>query len=281
MTRKMPARKRRTAAELARAYAIEKELSLRLRNADKEKRKKAYTAAYDEWNARVLNDPHLSPRNDIPCSATAVIDQKKMLLRFLKPGHTFLEVGPGDCTLAAEIAGYAHKVYAVDVSRRTADSSALPANVNFIISDGCSIPLSPGSIDLTYSNQLLEHLHPEDAYEQLCNIYEVLTPGGMYLCVTPNRLCGPHDISGYFDDVASGFHIKEYTVTEAVKIFKKAGFSKCRLLLGAKGFYLLFPTLPVRWIESVLDKLPHALSRKISSSLPFKLLLGIKLVARK
>jgi len=281
MTRKLPAGKRRSADQLARAYAIEKELSLRLRHADKEERKKAYTAAYDEWNARVLNDPHLSPRNDISCGADAVIEQKKMLMRFLKPEITLLEVGPGDCTLAAEIAQYVHKVYAVDVSRRAAEGSVLPANVNFMISDGCSIPLPRASIDLAYSNQLLEHLHPEDAYEQLCNIYEALTPGGRYLCVTPNRLCGPHDISGYFDEVASGFHIREYTVDEAVKIFKKAGFSKCRLLLGAKGFYLSFPTLPVRWIESVLDKLPHALSRKISSSLPFTLLLGIKLVARK
>jgi SAM-dependent methyltransferase len=134
---------------------------------------------------------------------------------------------------------------------------------------------------MTYSNQLMEHLHPEDAYEQLCNIYNVLTPGGMYLCVTPNRLFGPHDISKYFDDVATGFHLKEYTVTELEAIFKKAGFSKIRLLLGAKGLYILFPTSPVRWLEGFLGKLSYALSRKISFLLPVKLLLGIKLVAIK
>ena len=277
----MSGKRQRNAEQLARAYAIEKELSSRLRNPDKEERRKAYAAAYDEWNDRVGNDPQLSPRNDVPCNAAAVADQKKMLMRFLRPGATFLEVGPGDCALTAEIARYVPKAYAVDVSLRNDGISVLPQNVEFILSDGCNIPIPAGSVDFAYSNQLLEHLHPEDAFEQLCNIYEALSPGGVYLCVTPNRLCGPHDISGYFDDVSEGFHIREYTVSEAVKLFTEAGFSECRLLLGAKGMYLSLPASPVRWIEHVLEKLPHGVGRRISSWLPFRLLLGIKLVARK
>jgi predicted SAM-dependent methyltransferase len=51
----------------------------------------------------------------------------------------------------------------------------------------------------------MEHLHPDDAFEQLKQIYTALTPGGLYICTTPNRLTGPHDVSKYFDETAAGF----------------------------------------------------------------------------
>jgi predicted SAM-dependent methyltransferase len=35
------------------------------------------------------------------------------------------------------------------------------------------------SVDLAYSNQLMEHLHPDDASEQLANVYRALKPGGV------------------------------------------------------------------------------------------------------
>jgi hypothetical protein len=81
----------------------------------------------------------------------------------------------------------------------------------------------------------MEHLHPDDALEQLDNIYASLAPSGVYLCRTPNRLNGPHDISKYFDPVATGFHLREYTVSELRQLFMQAGFSRTRLVIAAKG----------------------------------------------
>ena len=40
---------------------------------------------------------------------------------------------------------------------------------------------------------------PEDAVEQLRHLHAALAPGGVYLCITPSRLTGPHDISYLFD----------------------------------------------------------------------------------
>jgi ubiquinone/menaquinone biosynthesis C-methylase UbiE len=281
LSRKIMRRERRSLEQLKEAYEIEKELSQQLRSVDKEERRKLYKTVYDEWNNRVLHNQYLSPQIDSNSSAKAVAIQKKLLTKFLNPHITFLEVGPGDCSLAMEIARVVKKVYAADVSSKAAEKTKLSENIEFVGSDGCSIPLPSESIHMAYSNQMMEHLHPEDAYEQLCNIYNVLTPDGRYLCVTPNRLCGPHDISQHFDDNATGFHLKEYTVTELEALFKRAGFSKIRLLLGALGVYVIVPALPVLWLESLLDKLPHALSRKISLLLPVKFLLGIKLLAFK
>jgi len=64
---------------------------------------------------------------------------------------------------------------------------------------------------------------------------------GIYICVTPNRLSGPHDISKYFDVTATRFHLKEYTNTELSDLFKEAGFLKVRAYVGAMGIYVRFP----------------------------------------
>jgi SAM-dependent methyltransferase len=138
-----------------------------------------------------------------------------------------------------------------------------------------------GSVDVAYSNQLMEHLHPDDALEQLHNIYKALVPGGIYMCVTPNRLNGPHDISKHFDRVAMGFHLKEYTVTELCHLFQTAGFSKVRILVSLKIIRVLLPVLPAKILEKLLNFLPYSFRKSLASSWPVAKLLGIRLVGTK
>jgi ubiquinone/menaquinone biosynthesis C-methylase UbiE len=90
------------------------------------------------------------------------------------------------------------------------DFAAAPANFRFLKTDGVEIPLAENCVGLAHSDQLMEHLHVEDAEAQLREIHRVLRPGGRYVCKTPNKVTGPHDISTYFDDVATGFHMREY-----------------------------------------------------------------------
>ncbi len=70
-------------------------------------------------------------------------------------------------------------------------------------------------------------------------------------------LNGPHDISKFFDEVATGFHLKEYTTSELSELFKKVGFSKVRVYIGAKEKYIGLPTFPIVLYETLLDKLPY------------------------
>jgi hypothetical protein len=51
-------------------------------------------------------------------------------------------------------------------------------------------------------------------------------PAGIYYRITANRVLGPHDISRYFDSVATGPHMKEYTVGELAKLCRNAEFHK-------------------------------------------------------
>src|SRR5688572_1255610 len=233
-------------------YLIEKELAARLRTATKAERRHLYTEVYDELFRRVPDHPQLSQN---PAQRAHQVSERLALLHnYLKPTSTYLELGPGTCSLAIEVASRVRKVYAVDVSGEITKAIALPPNLELIISDGSSVPVPADSIDIAYSDQLMEHLHPDDAADQLQNVYRALAPGGVYICITPNRLSGPHDVSGYFDEVPTGFHLKEYSARDLGQMFRTAGFRKVELLAGARGSHSNIPVQLVGALESILAK---------------------------
>jgi SAM-dependent methyltransferase len=205
----------------------------------------------------------------------------KLIKRFLDKDTTFLEVGPADCALSFEVAKFVKQVNAVDVSEEITKSVTHPPNFHLILSDGSSVPLPRNSVGVAYSNQLMEHLYPDDALEQVRNIYHTLIPGGVYICLTGNRLSGPHDISQHFDEVATGFPLKEYTIFELSSIFRKVGFSRLRVYVGAKWTYISPPVCPTVIFEKVLNELPYVLKKNIARSRTFTRFLGINLVGMK
>ena len=271
----------RSFEQLRRHYEAERRVSDRLRNSSRCERRYLYTSLYDQIVKLVLDHPGLARNQDARRQADAVSDQMKILRRFLKADTTFLEVGAGYCRLSFEVAKIVKKVYAVDVSEEMTRTPSQPENFELIISDGCSIPVPENSVDVVYSHQLMEHLHPDDALEQLGNIYAALAPNGIYVCITPNRLTGPHDISKYFDPVATGFHLKEYTNSELATMFGEAGFARVSGLLGANRFYFPTSLLPIKWVEAALISVNSRLKRRIADLLVMKQLLDIRIVARK
>jgi SAM-dependent methyltransferase len=218
---------------------------------------------------------------DPALAAASVAAQVAILSPFLRPDSTFLEVGAGDCALSAAVAPRVSKVYAVDVSEEVTRGVTLPASVDVRLSGGTDIPVPSASVDLVYSNQLMEHLHPEDALEQVGNIYDCLRPGGAYVCITPHRLTGPHDISAYFDDTPSGFHLKEYTISELASLFSSVGFSRVRVLVGARGRFVQMRPLLAQTLETLLGRLPVRARRYLTQRLHLNVVLGIRVVARK
>lgn len=271
----------KTYEQIREHYKIEKELARRLRDSTREERRRLYTAVYDELFRRLPHHPILTRKRDAHATQQTIRAQMRLLKRFLGPTSTFLELGPGDCSLAFEVATHVRHVYAVDVSPELTRSATTPKNFTLTISDGCTIPLPANSVDFAYSNQLMEHLHPDDALEQLHDIYRVLVSGGMYLCVTPNRLSGPHDVSRHFDRIATGFHLREYTNTELDSLFREVGFRMTRVCIGLKGRFALTDVRAARWCESVLCRLPQSLRRRASSTFPIPSVLGIRLLAVK
>lgn len=270
----------RTSEQLKEHYEIEKELATRLRVSSREERRTLYTSLYDELFRRVPALSHSQPAQQSSSKDTAGMTSPewRFLRRFLRRDSVFLEIGAGACTISLAAARFVKKVYALEVSEEITKSLIGPQNFELILADGCSIPLPAASVSIAYSHQVMEHLHPDDALEQLTNIHKILVSQGIYICVTPNRLSGPHDISKYFDLVATGFHLKEYTNTELSSLFRQVGFSKVRAYFGAMGIYIRFPLFLLRLLEGLLGRLPRRLSRAMARLL---LLLNIRLVGIK
>jgi len=270
-----------TAEQIRTHYEIEKELADRIKNADAEQRRQLYTIVYDELLRRVPHHPHLIQQKSKEIRNQAINNHLKLLKKFLNKNISFLEIGAGDCALSLRVAAYVKKVFAVDVCNEIVSGVVQPANFQLLISDGTSIPVPENSIHIAYSNQLMEHLHPDDAFQQLTNIYNALTRDGIYVCITPNRYTGPHDISKHFDDISTCLHLKEYTIKELSDLFREAGFSELRLFAGGKGLYIPFPIKIALLCEKSFNLLPIKLRKVAAKFLLFQTILGIKIIGFK
>jgi SAM-dependent methyltransferase len=271
----------RSADRLRLHYTVERRLADRLRAAQTvEERREIFASMYEELFRLVPDHPRLLAQRNLQTERDHGIDwDMAQLGRFLAPGCTFLEIGAGDCALSRRVAQRAGHVYAVDICDQT--RAPLPENVELVISDGREIGVPAESVDVAFSDQLMEHLHPDDARTQLASIHRALRPGGVYVCITPNRLYGPSDISAYFDDVARGFHLREYTVFEVKRVMHEAGFSRVRAYVGARGYFLRFPVVLLEGLERLLDALPAKVRRRVADNKLMRALLGVRVAAIK
>jgi SAM-dependent methyltransferase len=252
----------RSAADIEYHYRVEIELAERLRSAPRAQRLGLYGEVYDELYRRVPTHSQLTRKVSEAERRAGVADRIALLRRFIDPQTVFLEIGAGDGSLPLEIARHARKCYALDVSREILSGVQHP-RVETVLSDGCSVPVPANSVTLAYSFQVMEHIHPDDALEQLRNLFAAIAPGGSYICVTPSRLNGPHDVSKFFDPVARGFHLKEYTVAELEALFRAVGFREVEAFPRFRGRYIHMPMWVVKGFERVFGWLPQRLRRRI------------------
>jgi SAM-dependent methyltransferase len=253
----------RTPERVRAHYEIEKGLAGQLRVASREDRRHLYGQLYDELYRRVPDHPQLL-RKDMPEETRdAIRRQLRMLQPYLRKDATYLEVGPGDCGLTFEVAKRVRKAIGVDVSAEITSVDQRPRNFELALSDGTSIPVPPASVDVAYSNQLMEHLHPDDAREQLVNLSRALRSGGVYVCITPNRLTGPHDVSRGFDAVATGFHMHEYTNAELMDLLRDCGFGFVAIYSTVRGRSFRVPRRPLLAFERWLLGRPPARVRML------------------
>jgi SAM-dependent methyltransferase len=258
------AREKRSPEQLWQHYVVEKELATRLRMATQNERAHLYASAYEELFKRVPDHPQLTRKTSPEQQAGRIRYQLRLLQPWLTPQTTFLEIGAGDCALSFAVAPLVTHAYAVDVSETITRAAATPKNFTLLLSKGTNIPLPEGRITLAYSNQLMEHLHPDDALDQLADIYRSLALGGTYVCVTPNRLTGPHDISRYFDETATGFHLKEYTSRELIAMFERVGFRTAHQCVMTNRGPVSMPNSLWRTCERTFESIPRGVRVRVS-----------------
>ncbi len=277
----MASQSARSPEQVREHYEIEKALASRLREGTPDERKQLYGRLYDELYRRVPHHPQLTRKVSPEETQRSVNQQLSFLNRFIGNDTVYLEVGSGDCALTFEVAKRVRKSVGIDVSAEIMPSHRCPDNLELILSDGTSIPVPPGSIDIVYSNQLMEHLHPDDARTQLVNLSRALRPGGLYVCVTPNRLTGPHDISRGFDAVATGFHLREYTITELIDLFHDCGFDPVIIYSSVRAHPFRVPRRLVLAFERWLLRQPPERARALLRGPLRRLIDNCRLVAVK
>ncbi len=271
----------RSAAAVRRHYEIERALADRLRDAPPEARGALYGEVYDELFRSVPDHPQLAEATDPAARSARAAAKLRLLGRFLTPETRLLEIGCGDGALSTLAAARVASVVAVDVSAEIVAAGSPSPKVAVLLTDGTHLPLPDASIDVAYSDQLIEHLHPDDAGEQLRSIARVVRPGGWYIVSTPNRLSGPHDVSAPFGPIATGLHLHEYTIAESSAVLRDAGFDRIELFAGGRGRYVRVPGWTGRVAEAVIGSVPERWRRRTARCAPIRALLGIHLAARR
>lgn len=254
-------------AELRQHFEIERKLAAKLREApSKDERRRLYGEVYRQRSELIPSHPLVQQAANPESRAGMVEPQVSLLRPFVDKQTRFCEVGAGDGAVAKALAPLVAGAIALDVT----DALALPddpgVGFEFRVFDGFDLGLPPDSVDLVYSNDVVEHLHPDDMLDHARAVLRVLRPGGVYVCITPNRLSGPHDVSRHFAESPQGFHLREYSATELAAALRQSGFSRVKIFLAAGGRRLspLLPAGVVRPLEAAIGMLPRRLRRRVA-----------------
>lgn len=217
-------------AMILRHWELEKALRHQLLAATPENRwqvfEEAYTSLYEEldWLNRMTE-----PAQD---AQQAQFRLWQSLIG--QPPQQIYEIGSGKGELITYLAqqGFTCKATEITQERGKKWTSASP-KLSWGASDGIHLAeFEPeGHYDVLLSNQVIEHMHPDDVPEHFAHAARLLRPGGRYILSTPHCADGPADVTRVFGHPAPlGMHLKEYTYGELDALLKQAGF-RCEAVL--------------------------------------------------
>lgn len=260
-----PLPKNRTFEQVKRHYLVEKGLAERLKELVGEERKQFYATMYDELFRQVPDHPRLTKREDARLTLEANRGKFAILKRYVNKSTVFAEFAPGDCRFVLEVARYVSRAYGIDISDQRNPDDVIPENFKLIIYDGYSVDgIDENTVDVFFSDYLIEHLHPDETKAHFKIVYRLLKEGGKYIFRTPHAFTGPHDISQYFCEEPEGFHLKEWTYTELKQVIKEAGYSKLYTYWSAKGINIKIANSYFELYEKVIGLFPKRYTRMVS-----------------
>jgi SAM-dependent methyltransferase len=270
----------RSADRLIAHYQVEIVLAEKLRRSSREARNRTYREVYSDLFKKLSDHPRHTRAHD--ARRTDVAKLRRIVGVFIESNDRVLEIGAGDAELSRAICDGARSVIAVDVDDALAETGIAPRNFRYLLSDGIRLPVPDASISLAISNQLLEHIHPDDTLAHLKEVHRVLMPGGRYLIMTPSAICGPHDVSRYFDRRARGMHLREFDAAMIQSCLREAGFKRL-VFYAARGGYLFFsmPYWLARGLDLAFSLVPSSLHTLLVRNKLTRALLGLTVVAYK
>ena len=152
------------------------------------------------------------------------------LLLIGRPPKKVYEVGSGKARLILFLAEQGFECRATEITRERGEKwAATHPNLTWGASDGVHLGEfePPNSYDVVISDQVIEHMHPDDVLDHFRGVLTILVNGGRYIFSVPHVSVGPTDVSRVFGyDKPKGMHLKEYTYGEIAKLAKQAGFKR-------------------------------------------------------
>jgi SAM-dependent methyltransferase len=268
MKLKKPLPTNRSYEQILNHYLVEKSIANRLKKSNREGRKLIFETMYEELFSKVPDHPRMTRRNSEQLTAIANKNKFSIVHRFLDKSLVFAEFAPGDCRFAVEVAKHVKYVYGIDISDQRNPTDSFPENFNLIVYDGYNLnEIESNSIDIMFSDQLIEHFHPKDTKFHFELVHRILRVGGKYVFRTPHLLSGPHDISQYFCDEPECFHLKEWTYTEIKTILTDLKYSGFHTRWHGKGIDLRLPYKYFAMCEQILGLFPKRYIKKVAKYL--------------
>ena len=263
---------------ILRHWELEKSLRKELLESNANERGDVFAACYSrlyselEWLNRLTD----SQRKESPAIRYAT-----WLSVIGQPPQKIYEVGSGNGQLIGYLAQCGFECKGTEITReRGARWSPKMANLFWGNSDGVHLEqFEPvNHYDVVLTDQVIEHLHPDDLPRHFHGVAAILKQGGRYILSTPHVSVGPADLSRVFGlDKSAGMHLKEYDYRELSSLLKQAGFNpiksvirlphKVRHLMGRQphprlsSVYLSYLTA----VEKLIARAPHpGVRRKIA-----------------
>jgi len=220
------------AENLIEAFKIEKIFHKKILEEESfEKRQEMYHDVYNTVHPIYgKNKTNIQQNNNNPKDKTVRLFRKEL------EGKSILDVGCGEGYFLESITKKINhkKLVGIDVSipplsKHHPDIKFISANiVRFNIND---------QFDVVFSDQVLEHIAPDDLIYHLSSINSALKSNGLFIIIMPNRLFGPSDVTRIIDfsytgkTNAQGTHLNESTYGELIPLLKQHGFQNFRTVL--------------------------------------------------
>ncbi|KAA8966045.1 MAG: class I SAM-dependent methyltransferase [Mycobacterium sp.] len=164
------------------------------------------------------------------------------------PPKSIYEIGSGQGGLISFLADNGYHCKGTEITRERGENLVPQsyANLSWGVSDGIHLDeFEPAdTYDVVVSDQVIEHLHPDDLDSHLRSVRGILKSGGRYIFNTPNKYTGPHDVSQVFKcNEPVGMHLKEYTCRELSEAARRAGFVSVRYGFVPRRFRIFLMAL--------------------------------------
>lgn len=185
--------------------------------------------------------------------------------RIVGKGKKVLEIGSGHGDLIRFLARLGNSCYATEITKERGEKFVPDSDgIVWEKTDGVNLSrfVPESSFDFVLSDQVFEHLHPDDHLIHLTEAYKVLSDQGQYVLRTPHRSTGPSDLSRVFGlDEPVFLHLWEPDYVYMASLMKQAGFKRLYAIYQNSRLGLVWKSRLYLEYQKVIDHIEAAVTK--------------------